>query len=109
MTLLKALMFSITSSGCRFVEINLVETTFCRIRPPPGQYDIRSNTSNTATYMYKIVSKLSIFANRFELNSVLCSFQTHMYGWLRTRTCISNDKTSLYTRHNKLEKGGYCV
>ena len=67
--------FSNTSSGCCFVEINLVETTFGRIRPPPGRYDIRSNTSNTATYMYKIVSKLSIFANRFELNSVLCSFQ----------------------------------
>ena len=67
--------FSITSSGCCFVEINLVETTFGHIRPPPGRYDIRSNTSNTATYMYKIVSKLSIFANRFELNSVLCSFQ----------------------------------
>ena len=39
-------------------EINLVESTFGRIRPSPGRYDIRSNTSNTATYMYKIVSKL---------------------------------------------------
>ena len=52
--------FSITSSGGRFVEINLVETIFGRIRPSPGRYDIWSNTSNTATYMYKTVSKLSI-------------------------------------------------
>ena len=49
---------SINDFGCRFVEINLVESTFGRIRPSPGRYDIRSNTSNTATYMYKIVSKL---------------------------------------------------
>ena len=52
--------FSITSSGRRFVEINLVETTFDRIRPSPGRYDIRSITSSTSMYMYKTVSKLSI-------------------------------------------------
>ena len=44
--------FSITSSGRRFVEINLVETTLSRMRPSPGRYEIRSNTSSTATYMY---------------------------------------------------------
>ena len=33
--------FSITSSGRRFVEINLVETTFGRIRPSPDRYGIR--------------------------------------------------------------------
>ena len=27
-----------------------------------------------------------------------------MYGWLGTRTCMSNVKTSLYTRQNTLEK-----
>ena len=54
MTLLKASVnFPIKSSGRRFVEINLVEK-------PLGRYDIRSNTSSTATYMYKTVSKLSI-------------------------------------------------
>ena len=36
--------FSFTSSGRRFVEINLVETTLSRIRPSPGRYDIRSNS-----------------------------------------------------------------
>ena len=52
--------FSITPSGRRFVEFNLVKTTFGRIRPSPGRYDIRSNTSSAAAYMYKTVSKLSI-------------------------------------------------
>ena len=52
--------FSITSSERNFKEINLVETTFGRIRLSPGRYDIRSNTSNTAKYMYTTVSKLSI-------------------------------------------------
>ena len=61
MTLLKASVnFPIKSSGRRFVEINLVEKPFGRIRPSPGRYDIRSNTSSTATYIYKTVSKLSI-------------------------------------------------
>ena len=89
------------------VSLNLVETTFGRVRPSPCRYDIRSNTSNTATYMYKIVS---IFANRFELNSVLCSFQNpHVRMTWKTYMHISKDKTSLYTRRNTLEKGRYCV
>ena len=52
--------FSITSSGRRFVEINLVETTFGRIRPSPGRYDIRTISNSTSIYMYKTVSKFSI-------------------------------------------------
>ena len=52
--------FSITSSGRRFVEINLVEMTFGRIRPSPGRYDIRSISNGTLMYMYKTVSKFSI-------------------------------------------------
>ena len=52
--------FSITSGGRRYVEIDLVETTFGRIRPSPGRYDIRSNTSSISTYIYKTVSNLSI-------------------------------------------------
>ena len=68
MTLLKASvdLFSITSGERRFVKINLDETTFGRIRPSPSRYDIRPNMSNTATYMYKTVSKRGCFPNHFE-------------------------------------------
>ena len=52
--------YSISSSERRFVEINLVKTTFGGMRPSPGRYDVRSNTSNTARYIYKVVSKLSV-------------------------------------------------
>ena len=61
--------------------------------------------------MYKTVSKLSIIVGVLlltVLSQTACCVPSkiHMtlYGWLGTRTCTSNFKTSLYTRHNTQEK-----
>ena len=95
--------------------------TFGRIRPSLGRYDIQSNTSSTATYMYTIVAKLStidgfFFAYRFELNSMLCAFQnlhvrmawnTHMHVECQNLIVYKAEYTR--KREGTVFKTKYCI